>query len=582
MRTIIFLGLLCTMMAALMTSQLDAQTPRTPIQIDPSNDGVAHDPVITMDGGNIFAAWVDTRNLCEGIYLTRSTDNGKTFSAEIRLDTDILCFPKSLEGNHGRSLIVDGLNVYIYWYDQRNAANDDVYFAYSHDGGSTFTEVRIDDSGLPGEYDTQEVRMAANGLDVVIAMRVTDVLGGGDDALYASWSNDGGMTFSAATHIGHGIPGDDDVDGIAIDGFGSMAYVVFVDNNNGTDDVYGVSVDSSGTIGSIQRIATDAVAAGNVESDPAVVMTSAADIHVTWQEERISANEELYYNRSTDGGVTFQASEMQIGQYTPGTDDVDWHTMTGDGSTVLVTWRDDRNGPTSSAIWVAGSFDGGVTWSPDINVSAAAPLPPSIPKITMQGPIAAVNWSDVNTPDESRVAWSRDGGVSFNAAIDVSNSAADVDQTEVAVDTLYNSCHVIYLDDVLGVNNVYTNAFRSANLTLVGDLVSGHPHQFHIEGCVVGESGSPALFQCVLANNVGSFPIPGDGRDVGLPYDTLFKQSLRYGSLLSGAVAIDGSGNTPTFPLQITPGTYYSVGIVRLPGGNFGSITDPIQMVVTP
>jgi len=345
------------------------------------------------------------------------------------------------------------------------------------------------------------------------------------------------------------------------------------------------------------RVDTDATGLGDtenailVEADDSIAGIPA--IHVIWMEERTGAtSEELRYNQSVDSGLTFAAADQLLGTYVAGTDDVDNCHIAVQGTTVGIVWEDNRTG--TDEIYEIVSYNDGMTWSADLWITdtssgyAGGGGYPQIDfgaRLDANGDVAAVSWSGPSAPEDAYVAWSRDNGTTFSAPINMSNSTGDVDYVELAVDGTYESCHVGYLDDTLqglGANNVYANSFRSASITLLGDLVTGHPHKFHIENCVANESGSPAKFQCVLANSLGHFPVPGDGRDVGLPYDTLFKLSVRYGALLTGDIAVDGSGDTGTFPMQLAPGTYYSVGVVRLPAGQFGSLTDPIVFTVTP
>lgn len=94
--------------------------------------------------GTIYINWSDQRNGTNDtdIFLSKSTDQGLTWSAPIRVNNDA-------PGKHQflNWMAIDQTNGYIYivFYDRRNHNdnNTDVYLAYSTDGGSTFTNTKI-------------------------------------------------------------------------------------------------------------------------------------------------------------------------------------------------------------------------------------------------------------------------------------------------------------------------------------------------------------------------------------------------------------------------------------------------------
>jgi hypothetical protein len=569
---------LCVSILVVISRDLEGQNIRVPVQLDPGNPlSMASDPVVQANAGRVYAAWTDLRSGGHGVYFTRSIDNGKTFAPEVRLDGDALGAVKDLPAS---SLLVDAHHVYVYWLDERDGA-DDVYFCASHDGGLTFdSEIRIDDSGVPGGSDVKDVVMAVSGSNVYLAMNVE--VFSSDEDVFLSISTDGGSTFSAAIHASQGNPGDHDVDTIGLACHGSAAFVAFDEDSGGNDDLYGRSFDNLGSLGAVVRIDTDATGYGDVEDAISVLMTSADDIHVFWQEERLDPlllAEELRYNRSSDGGKSFGTTDVLLGGYAAGLDDVDNHTAMADGGTILLAWEDNRSG--SDEAYIASSTDGGATWNADIQVSAAGS---TAPRLALDGDVAGIAWSGPEVVGQAWVAWSRDGGTTFGAPVNVSLSSGDVDRVVLDVDTVYRSLHAVYLDDVRqgnDWNNVFAGGFRSAGLSLVGDLVSGHPHYFEIDGAGVGESGGGNAFTVVLSANQGSTLIPGDGRDVGLNFDQLFRASLNLTQYLSGTVDAAGKGTTPVIPLKLPPGTvFYAAGVVRLAGGGYGSITDPIRTTV--
>ena len=97
--------------------------------------------------GTIYINWSDQRNGTNDtdIFLAKSTNQGATWSAPIRVNNDA-------PGKHQFMtwMTIDQTTGYIYmvFYDRRNYSDSqtDVYLAYSIDGGTTFTNTKISDS----------------------------------------------------------------------------------------------------------------------------------------------------------------------------------------------------------------------------------------------------------------------------------------------------------------------------------------------------------------------------------------------------------------------------------------------------
>lgn len=138
-------------------------------------------PQIEEDNGSIYVAWGERRIInntaSQGIFFTKSTNGGQTFSEEIIVDSNdnlpismvahnnkiLIAYTKggnqiwlasSVDGGStfASSLVSDSTdfsrhrpsvdfknnNVYVSWYDERSGSGD-VFFAKSADGGTTFS-----------------------------------------------------------------------------------------------------------------------------------------------------------------------------------------------------------------------------------------------------------------------------------------------------------------------------------------------------------------------------------------------------------------------------------------------------------
>ena len=98
-------------------------------------------PSIAVSGNNIHIAWEDMRDGNFEIYYKNSTDNGQTWSSDLRLTSDG-------GDSYHPSTAVSGPNVHITWQDNRDG-NEEIYYKMSNDGGLSWDpDLRLtDDQG---------------------------------------------------------------------------------------------------------------------------------------------------------------------------------------------------------------------------------------------------------------------------------------------------------------------------------------------------------------------------------------------------------------------------------------------------
>ena len=157
-------------------------------------------PALTGNGnGELYAAWEDGRNggvFNRDIYFSRSVDGGDTWSADVRINDD----PSGDTANQvSPALAYDPsrLRLYAVWQDWREG-NFDIYFAYSDDGGNTWSanQKLNDDVGTADQLNPSVVAGASafGGADRVYV--VWQDRRNGNDDVYLVRSNDGGATWS--------------------------------------------------------------------------------------------------------------------------------------------------------------------------------------------------------------------------------------------------------------------------------------------------------------------------------------------------------------------------------------------------
>jgi len=109
-------------------------------------------------------------------------------------------------------------------------------------------------------------------------------------------------------------------------------------------------------------------------------------VHVVWYDNRDS-NWEIYYKRSTDGGITWGADT----RLTNAISDSWLSSIAVIGSFVHVVWMDKRDG--NEEIYYKRSTDGGINWGADTRLTNNTSWS-EFPSIAVSGSLVHVVWSD--------------------------------------------------------------------------------------------------------------------------------------------------------------------------------------------
>ncbi len=158
-------------------------------------------PALTSNGnGVLYAAWEDGRNggvFNRDIYFSRSIDGGTTWGSDVRINDDPIDSTRN-QGNPDLQYDESRGRLYAVWQDARNG-NYDIYFAYSTDGGNTWSaNQRLnDDAGTAHQMEPSII--VGPSIDDLLPDRVyvvwQDQRNGNDD-VYLVRSNNGGLTWS--------------------------------------------------------------------------------------------------------------------------------------------------------------------------------------------------------------------------------------------------------------------------------------------------------------------------------------------------------------------------------------------------
>ncbi len=333
---------------------------------------------IAASGQVVHVVWWDGRDGNEEIYYKRSTNEGVSWSADTRLTINT--------ANSGSpSVAISGSVVHVVWNDERDG-NDEIYYKRSPDGGVSWgADTRLTNNTAISWPPS----VAVSGSAVhVVWYDDRD----GNFEIYYKRSTDGGVNWSADTRLSintafSGYP--------SVTVSGSVVHVVWYDGRDGNDELYYKrSTDGGVSWGADTRL-TNNTATSVYPS----VTVSGSVVHVVWQDER-DGNYEIYYKRSTDGGVNWSADT----RLTNNTADSYIPSVAVSGSVVHVVWYDGRDG--NYEIYYKRSTDGGVNWSADTRLTNNTDVS-QIPSVAVSGTVVHVVWTD-NRDGNAEIYYKRD------------------------------------------------------------------------------------------------------------------------------------------------------------------------------
>ncbi len=364
-------------------------------------------PVIATDAsGNIDEAWINP----DGVHFTRSTDGGVTFSAAILIPSDL---SQNSMDNLLR-MVVDALgNINLMWYRVLDSTDTTVgyYLSRSTDNGATFTP--------PAEF--------TQGPQPFSGSNVPTIVGRPDGKLIMTWIDASsnvlaevtgdGIVFSLPTTIAPAVPGA--AGEKAVVGPAGHVYVFWTTAPASPNCSISFSVSNDGL--SYSAAKTISGGAGVCNSQPAASVDSAGDLSVTWVADATS----LFFTRSVDGGATFAAPISIATPANPTADEV----IVGPDGGIYALWT------SANGVMFANSQDAGSSF-----ILNPTPLgipilggPPSFSvdtcgNVTVIGASAAI---------DTTYQRSNDGGVTFAAPVELSQSHTDFEQ-QLAADKFGN------------------------------------------------------------------------------------------------------------------------------------------------
>jgi hypothetical protein len=322
--------------------------------------------------------------------------------------------------------------VHTVWYDNRDG-NDEIYYKRSLDGGLTWGEdTRLTNNPAVSYYPCVSVSGS------IVHVAWIDARDGNYE-IYYKRSTDEGLTWGPDTRLTND-PSLSWLPSMSVSG--SVVHIVWYDNRDGNNEIYYKhSIDKGLTWGPDTRLTNDPA-----NSLVASISVSGQVVHVVWDENR-DGNYEIYYKRSTDEGLTW-GPDTRLTNDPAGSGH---NSIAVSDSIVQVVWHDDRDG--NFEIYYKRSTDGGLTWGDDTRLTNASG-DSKCPNIAISGPVVHVVWFDNRDGDEEiYYKHSEDEGLTWGGDLRLTNSFGDSEYPSVAVSGPV--IHVVWFDLRDGNEEIY-------------------------------------------------------------------------------------------------------------------------------
>jgi hypothetical protein len=481
-------------LSGIAAAQLGTVTPSVRVNttgFNPSGANAIDGATVAAGVNGVFhAAWVDqfgTTSSRQDIYYAKSTDNGVTWSAPVRVDVGDA--NNATDSDQVHIAVTDSGVVVVMWEEKRdavaagNAANEDLFYNRSDDGGLTWLPAALplntDTAGAHITSDIDIATLVADGESFHVCWEedTTSGLGGSEEVRYVR-SNDAGATWSAPVILNQN-PGMFDVDEPHVAADNGVVLVFWVEDFGApnSDDLM-VARSTDGGVTFAAPVAVESDLTGNPDEPRAMIDGDLVCITFTENQVGDPAGEGVMAVVSTDGGVTWLPEVTVSAQMFAVTSaDADSPFVAVNGDDIFIVYDEDSRdrlagGTGDSAgnvCYLAYSNDRGATWQVDVDIEAGRIS--NRPRVVANDSLVAIykeyNANGSNVPVFS---YSVDRGATWAPFVQVPGAGPDVDEGNGVNESLYfaidpttpNAVAVFMDNSVTGANEVYSSSLHVA------------------------------------------------------------------------------------------------------------------------
>lgn len=399
--------------------------------------------------------------------------------------------------NNAQCVAASGDTVHVVWYDQRDG-NREIYYKRSTDGGASWgSDTRLTNGPSFSVYPS--VAISGSKVHIVWADDRD-----GNYEIYYKQSFDGGTTWGFDARLTNDTARSYLPCFAVLD---SNVYVVWEDNRAGMfnyEIYYKHSTDEGATWSSDTRLTN----ASGFSGYPSVAGSDSI-VHVVWEDRR-DGNDEIYYKRSTDRGITWGSDTCLTNDPTPS----DYPSIAVYDSNVHIVWVDGRDTSGYPEIYYKRSSDRGTTWGPDTRLTYD-PNTSWEPSISASRSLVHVVWSEGrNGSFEIYYKRSPDHGSTWEPDSRLTNDPDTSRGPHIAVSG--SRVNVVWRDHRIGNNEIYYKRNPTGNSGIEGDkgqrfgeakvqTIRANPNPFTSFNTIPGREGDRFVLYDISGKLVGTY-----------------------------------------------------------------------------
>jgi len=328
--------------------------------------------------------------------------------------------------------------LHVVWQDN-TPGNYEVYYKKSTNGGVTWTASKrlTYTSGFSG---APAIAADSSGNPHVVWQDNTP----GNYEVYYKKSTDGGATWTTSKRFTY-TSGPSQNPDVSVDASGNP-HVVWQDDASGNEEIYYKKSSDRGTSWAANKRLTWTSGGSGF---PTVGTGPSGRVHLVWR-EYTAGNYEVYFRRSTNGGLNWTASQRLT--WNSGASEAPAIGLLPSGNPHVI-WQD--NTPGDYEVYYAKSADAGVTWAANQRLTWTSGASNS-PDIAV-GPTSHVSavWADP-TPGNSEIYLKRSAnwGTSWTANKRLTWTSGGSEVPAIGVDSSGN-LHIVWQDNTPGNDELY-------------------------------------------------------------------------------------------------------------------------------
>lgn len=364
-------------------------------------------------------------------------DAQRTFSDDVLVSGDD---PLRLDQRNPALAVAPDGNISAVWEEYDVHMSPSIYFAFSDDGGATFSEkMMVNES----EDNQAEPKISVNSSGVIFVTWAEEGPDGPD--IMFTMSNDSGNSFHPAIEVATSNEGQLHPD---IAASGEMVYLTWAQENGTNFDImFTRSMDGGASF--LPAFKADDCTTSATQNYPSVAAQDDL-IFLAWHDSRDDSFLDIFGAWSNNSGESFlpnlKVNDGLTG-YRQSQPDAAFHPS----GEVTVTWQDDREGDLD----IRASTSSGGDFLPSVRVDDSSPgSDQSYPSVAVDslGNVSVV-FRDERTGDP-HISWalSRDGGSSFSSSVRVDDDEESAYQGAPDVAIGANDTPMVVFEDHRGEN----------------------------------------------------------------------------------------------------------------------------------